>query len=302
MRHIHHKGATLKKVYALTDDGVLDILKEDEETYSNVLAIREELMDRVMEECFKSYLKKQTVKFVVQCAYDALVKFLSFNFYHHPEIPDITRPEWVPDQPIEPSPKDTWACDAVPIRPTGFKEVKESIVFTSGSFTNKTSSPKETSTIGEDSKCCLCLEHVCVCLGLPSEADKNVSSAIATPYPSKVRFSPKTSPYSLTEKVSAVASSLESSQAHSMSSEVVSSEVASSITTTSAESQDGRKRVRALKEKAAKKVPKAPQMPLKQEPPGNIISESKVSLVDLPSIRVYSTFSSNPAQAEKKPK
>lgn len=121
MRHSHHKEATLKKVYCQTDDGLLDILSEDEETYNNVLAIREELMDKVMEKCYKSYLKKQTVKFLVQCAYDALVKFLSFNFYYHPDIPDMNRPEWVPDQPIEPSPKDTWACNAVPIRPIDFK-------------------------------------------------------------------------------------------------------------------------------------------------------------------------------------
>lgn len=103
-------------------------------------------------------------------------------------------------------------------------------------------------------------------------------------------------------KMGAVNSSCESSQAHSISSELASPEVATPITTSAAELQDGKKPVKASKEKAAKNVSKASQRPLKQETLGNIISESKVSLVDLPSIRVYSTLSSTPAQEANKAK
>lgn len=136
-----------------TDDDLLNKAYQNEETDNFILSIREELMQKVMDECYKIYLKKQTIKFVVQCAYDALVKYISFNFYYHPECPDTTQSIWIPDEPVEPSPKDTWAFGAVPVRPPSFKaKQRDSNPSSNGSAT------------ADEMKCCMCLEHICTCL------------------------------------------------------------------------------------------------------------------------------------------
>lgn len=137
-----------------TDDDLLNKAYQNEETDNFILSIREELMQKVMDECCKIYLKKQTIKFVVQCVYDALVKYISFNFYYHPECPDTTQSIWIPDKPVEPSPKDTWAFGGVPVRPASFKAKQRdsNVPSSNGSAT------------ADEMKCCMCLEHICTCL------------------------------------------------------------------------------------------------------------------------------------------
>lgn len=137
-----------------TDDDLLNRAYQNEETDNFILSIREELMQRVMDECYKIYIKKQTIKFVVQCAYDALVKYISFNFYYHPHCPDTTQSIWIPDEPVEPSPKDTWAFGAVPVRPASFKAKQR----------DSNDSSSKGSATADEMKSCICLEHVCTCL------------------------------------------------------------------------------------------------------------------------------------------
>ncbi|KAF7279125.1 hypothetical protein GWI33_007539 [Rhynchophorus ferrugineus] len=98
------------------DRNILQQIYDEEETDNFIYSIREELMSRVMKECYKIYLEKQTIRFVVQCAYDALVRFLSFQFYYHHPVPNVKDPTWTPDSHVEPSPKDTWSAGAIPVR------------------------------------------------------------------------------------------------------------------------------------------------------------------------------------------
>ncbi|XP_050301787.1 uncharacterized protein LOC126739985 [Anthonomus grandis grandis] len=148
------------------NESILNEIFKNEEDQQIVLSIREELMERVMDECYKSYIKSQTIKFVVQCAYDALLKYLSFECYYHPEPPDTSTPIWTPDLPIEPSPKDTWAADAVPIRYVDYCEEAPDIIYESRSIFTTPSNTKTDLTFDftdHQSEVCPCIEHLCIC-------------------------------------------------------------------------------------------------------------------------------------------
>lgn len=74
-------------------------------------------MKNVMEECYKKYLEKQSVKFLVHCTHKAWIKLIDLNFYvHNPVWPFFNgHKDWIVDVPPEPSPPDTWAAFNVPI-------------------------------------------------------------------------------------------------------------------------------------------------------------------------------------------
>lgn len=73
-------------------------------------------MHAVMGECYKKYLEKQCVKFIVHCSYKALLKLIDLNFYvHNPVWAQFKdHPDWSADAPPEPSAPDTWAAFNVP--------------------------------------------------------------------------------------------------------------------------------------------------------------------------------------------
>lgn len=73
-------------------------------------AIREEILDRVMNHIYDKYLEKEMYNFVIECAFDAFIQFLNMEFYFH-HIPSIYETDlaWTSDLPPEPSPPDTWA-------------------------------------------------------------------------------------------------------------------------------------------------------------------------------------------------
>ncbi|KAF5288437.1 hypothetical protein FQR65_LT02089 [Abscondita terminalis] len=53
-----------------------------------VYSVREELMSRVMNECYKRYIEQQTFKFMAQCSTRAFVELLNLsNFNHDPGNP-----------------------------------------------------------------------------------------------------------------------------------------------------------------------------------------------------------------------
>lgn len=65
---------------------LLQKVAEQEEKELFLYSIREELMDRVMEEIYKRYLERQSIKFTVDCAYKALVQVLKTNFFVHDKV------------------------------------------------------------------------------------------------------------------------------------------------------------------------------------------------------------------------
>ncbi|KAB0793673.1 hypothetical protein PPYR_13293 [Photinus pyralis] len=94
------------------------ILERQEEDLV-VYAVREELMTRVMNECYKSYIEKQSVKLMVHCAHRALVQLVNFGcFNHDPGSPFYeNHPAWSADSPPRPSPVDNWAAGTIPVLP-----------------------------------------------------------------------------------------------------------------------------------------------------------------------------------------
>ncbi|CAG9761328.1 unnamed protein product [Ceutorhynchus assimilis] len=153
-------------------EAFLQRIHKDEEDYMIVLSIRDELMENVFEECFKNYLKNQGVKFIVQCAYDAMIKYLSFEFYYHPEVPDVNQSLWIPDEPIESSPKDSWAAEAVPLQPKVQQTEMTSAKLEEDTEEKEEGGHEKTPSISSDNrsvhgfepKCCACLGHPCTCL------------------------------------------------------------------------------------------------------------------------------------------
>ncbi|KAJ8972366.1 hypothetical protein NQ317_018479 [Molorchus minor] len=103
----------------------LQQLYVNEEEDNVVYSIREELIQNVLDEIEKISLQKRIIRFVAECACDALKKVISIHFYHRADIPDLKNPEWAPDEPIEPSPPDTWATKRVPVQPKSKTEVRE---------------------------------------------------------------------------------------------------------------------------------------------------------------------------------
>lgn len=108
---------------------VRDKVFEEEETCAIVYSVREDLMQNVMNECYKRYVDKQCVKFLVHCSYKALVRLIDLNFFvHNPNWPYYNgNPDWAEDYPPEPSPPDTWAAYNVPIEKKAEIIVEEEI-------------------------------------------------------------------------------------------------------------------------------------------------------------------------------
>nr|CAH7747870.1 unnamed protein product [Callosobruchus chinensis] len=89
------------------------ILDEAEDNF--IYQIREDLIENVMKEIDAIEAKGRLMKFVADCAYEALVKLLSIEFYHHNATVDPTVGAWMPDEPLAPSIPDTWAANNIPI-------------------------------------------------------------------------------------------------------------------------------------------------------------------------------------------
>lgn len=96
-----------------------DRIFEQEQTDLIIYSIREELLDRVMDEVYAKYMQKQSIKYTVHCAYHSLLQILSTEFFVHDKgHPFYTgHPFWAPDREPKPSPPDTWAGYNVPILP-----------------------------------------------------------------------------------------------------------------------------------------------------------------------------------------
>ncbi|KAL1497783.1 hypothetical protein ABEB36_008681 [Hypothenemus hampei] len=270
----------LRKLAPKTDEELLSQILQEQDDTNVVLSVREELMDRVMEECYKSYLKKQTVRFVVQCAYDALVKYLSFNFYYHPEAPDVSQAVWIPDPPIKPSPKDTWAYNAVAIGSADYKDYKNDDRWSFLDSPN--SSESNETTINKESKNCSCMEHLCKCLVPPEEINKQ-----------QFDTSPGQPPCSK-EKLISTFNILEN----------IETDLDLSETSTDLSEQFTEKMIRdgslaprvEVKSKIKNKKVTSPQKKIKMEVQETVRNGSQASLFVLPPIRVNSTFYSKPVE------
>lgn len=102
---------------------------EQEEREMIVYFVREELMKRVMDEIYRRYLERQSIKFTVDCAHKALVQTLKTEFLVHDKGRPfyVNHPAWVPDRQPEPSAPDSWAARNVKIRPTPRPEAAPSL-------------------------------------------------------------------------------------------------------------------------------------------------------------------------------
>ncbi|CAH1995412.1 unnamed protein product [Acanthoscelides obtectus] len=98
--------------------------EEDEDNF--IYQIREELIENVMKHVDVIEDKHRLIKFVANCAYDALTKLLTIEFYHHSPVINPTEGAWVPDKPLMPSEPDTWAANNIPIIPK--YKMEESVV------------------------------------------------------------------------------------------------------------------------------------------------------------------------------
>ncbi|VEN49864.1 unnamed protein product [Callosobruchus maculatus] len=119
----------------------------DEEEDNFIYQIREDLIENVMKEIDAIEAKGRLIKFVADCAYEALVKLLSIEFYHHNATVDPTKGAWIPDEPPTPSKPDTWAANNIPIIPK-----------------DKTEQPVEDKLEDEPEPVCTCtISVVCEC-------------------------------------------------------------------------------------------------------------------------------------------
>lgn len=102
------------------------ILHRDEHK-SIIYSIRAELFDRAWKQCYENYLKRQTVRFVVDCAHEAITEIVNLNFYVHDEGSPyyVGHPSWIPNKLPEPSTPDGWATCKVS---SSKKTAKESTV------------------------------------------------------------------------------------------------------------------------------------------------------------------------------
>lgn len=90
------------------------IYQEEENDY-NVYAIREEIIERAMNEIDIICTQQRLIQFVVDCAQSAMRKMITLYFYHHNNSPNVEC-EWSCDKPNPPSKPDTWVTKKVPIR------------------------------------------------------------------------------------------------------------------------------------------------------------------------------------------
>ncbi|XP_049875936.1 uncharacterized protein LOC126373740 [Pectinophora gossypiella] len=91
---------------------------QKEENELVCLEIREELLEEALRIGYEHYMERQNSPFTVYCAAKAWLKLIDWYFYRHDpgEDPSASplcyipkRSEsWIPDEPPDPSPKDTW--------------------------------------------------------------------------------------------------------------------------------------------------------------------------------------------------
>ncbi|XP_030761729.1 uncharacterized protein LOC115886628 [Sitophilus oryzae] len=273
---------------------ILDQVYKQEETDNFIYSIREELMDRVMKECYDIYIKKQTIRFVVQCAYDALVKFISISCYYHYPVPNIKTSSWTSDVPIEPSPKDTWAIGAVPVRP-----------FDVGEGNSEDRARDKTDNLEERSFSCYCPKNLrCMCTHREEEVfdilnreyqeskDQLSASSMSHEHPINVTLE-SASKKSFTMTKQSVVDFDQSARRANRSDTLTTTVTKESSPGTQSDSVSDVKRRKKKKDKVQVKD-------VKQEVPDPVVRGSKLSLVKLPPLRINTKVQSKPDDKKKK--
>ncbi|MGH0173653.1 UNVERIFIED_CONTAM: hypothetical protein FKN15_066099 [Acipenser sinensis] len=92
--------------------------EEGEEAVAEVFDV---LMARVMEECYRAYLKKQLIPFTVMQARDAMVQIVEWRFLARDKGEESVQcdPTWQEDEEPSPCGTDSWAQGSVPVVHTG---------------------------------------------------------------------------------------------------------------------------------------------------------------------------------------
>ncbi|XP_073961675.1 uncharacterized protein isoform X2 [Choristoneura fumiferana] len=98
---------------------------QKEENELIVLDVREELLEQAMRIGYEHYMERQTTCFTAHCAALAWLKLIDWYFYRHDPGEDPSayppcyipkrRESWMPDQLPDPSPKDTWGQQNLPV-------------------------------------------------------------------------------------------------------------------------------------------------------------------------------------------
>ncbi|KAL4714274.1 hypothetical protein ACJJTC_009626 [Scirpophaga incertulas] len=107
--------------------------KEDNDLF--ILNIREDILDKTMDIIYERYMETQTVSFTVHCAAQAWLKLIDWEFYRHDPGEDPTayppcyiphrEQSWMPDDPPDPSPKDSWCKHDMPVMESFSEEVPQ---------------------------------------------------------------------------------------------------------------------------------------------------------------------------------
>ncbi|XP_052743571.1 uncharacterized protein LOC112044089 [Bicyclus anynana] len=97
-----------------------------------ILDIREEIFEDAFKICYQKYMDKQTVCFTVHCAAEAWLQLFNWYFFRHDPgedtsaYPSCSIPKraesWIPDEPPDPSPKDTWCKQELTVLEQPFEE------------------------------------------------------------------------------------------------------------------------------------------------------------------------------------
>ncbi|GLV34899.1 hypothetical protein CBL_09379 [Carabus blaptoides fortunei] len=92
---------------------------DQQEFYLMMLEIREELLSRVLDECYKKYIEKESIKYIVDCAYLSWKQIVDINFYVHDRLTDFygNNSLWIPDEELEPCIADSWAKGNISVKP-----------------------------------------------------------------------------------------------------------------------------------------------------------------------------------------
>lgn len=82
-----------------------------------MFSIREEIIENTLNQIERIVQEKEALRLAVDCTIEALKKVIGLYFYFHMDSVDVKQPTWCPDEPIPPSPPDTWSANRVPIKP-----------------------------------------------------------------------------------------------------------------------------------------------------------------------------------------
>ncbi|XP_053610735.1 uncharacterized protein LOC128675377 isoform X3 [Plodia interpunctella] len=101
-----------------------EILQKEENDLF-IYELREDIIEAAMNICYDKYMEQQTAVFTVHCAATAWLKLINWEFYRHDpgEEPSSYPPcfiprrveSWIPDDLPEPSPKDSWCKQDLPV-------------------------------------------------------------------------------------------------------------------------------------------------------------------------------------------